>query len=175
MNPDYLNIIFLMVSLLVNILLQVGTSRCLPKIGLLNSIFLGFFAGVISLFALEFYIFSAYSGLLKDFIADILINLLTYAALGYCYFHFINLGETARRIRIVRELFEAREGLSLDEILKRYSAEEIINRRFVRLIETNQVILKDNKYFIYGSIVLWMAKILAFFKRRLLNKKTELN
>ena len=175
MNNDYLNIIFLLAALIVNILTQVGLLRCLSKMGLLKSIFLGFFAGIFSLLALEFYIFSVYPGPLQDFIADVLVSFMTYSALGYCYFHFINLGETARRVRIVRELLDAKEGISLDEILKRYNAEEIINRRLVRLVEANQVVFKDNKYFINGVIVLLMAKILSFFKLLLLNKKTELN
>ena len=29
--------------------------------------------------------------------------------LGYCYFHFVNLGETARRVRIVRELWQSED------------------------------------------------------------------
>ena len=37
----------------------------------------------------------------------LLANLAIYGALGYGYFHFVNLGETARRVRLLRELLDA--------------------------------------------------------------------
>jgi hypothetical protein len=55
-------------------------------------------------------------------------------ALGYCFFHFINLGETACRIRILIELSESDYGLSRNEILERYDASYVVNVRLQRMI-----------------------------------------
>ena len=89
------------------------------------------------------------------------------------YFHFINLGETARRIRILRELHEPPDGLTLDGLLARYNAQEIIERRISRLIETHQIVLRDGRYFIGKPFVLWMARSLVVLKFILLGKHSE--
>lgn len=94
-------------------------------------------------------------------------------ALSYCYFVFINLGETARRIRILKEVLDAPEGLSLEEILRRYNANEIIERRLQRLLVNGQIIIRDDKYYIGKPLMLWMAKIVVAFKFILLGKKSE--
>lgn len=93
--------------------------------------------------------------------------------MGYCYFHFINLGETARRIRILRELYDRKEGLSMEEIFKRYNAKEIFERRIARLINNGQIIYKDGKYYIGKPIMLLMAKMIVTMKLILLREKSE--
>ena len=93
--------------------------------------------------------------------------------MGYCYFNYINLGETARRIRILREIYDSKEGLSMEEILKRYNAKEIIERRIKRLLKNRQIIYKDGKYYIGKPIMLVIAKIIVIMKVILLGKKSE--
>ena len=46
---------------------------------------------------------------------------MTYGVLSFGYFHFINLGETARRIRIIREIDAAGRPLTREVILDRYT------------------------------------------------------
>ena len=92
-------------------------------------------------------------------------NLLIYALLGYCYFHFVNMGETARRIRILTELASTREGLSLREILERYSSKDIIDRRLARLVNSGQIKCENGRYYTGSAAVLTMAKFLAAAKK----------
>ena len=80
---------------------------------------IGFICGILSVFAVEIAFARTASRNGLDALGQILLNAVIYAALGYCYFHFINLGETARRIRIIRELYDAKTGLSPEEILNR--------------------------------------------------------
>jgi hypothetical protein len=170
---DYLKTAIPIFSLAINILSQICIFRIFPKKGLLNSVFLGFFIGLFILFVFEFCIVLAQPTLTKENIAMLTVHLLTYVSLGYCYFHFINLGETARRVRILRELSVAPGGLSLEGILSHYNAKEIIELRLQRLLANGQIIAKEDKYYIGKPLMLWMAKIVVAFKFILLGKKSE--
>ncbi|MBI4349905.1 MAG: hypothetical protein HY550_00555 [Elusimicrobia bacterium] len=129
---------------------------------LLRSVYLGFFSGL------------AACALLCGFSAELPPGLITYGALGYCYFHFINLGETARRIRIVRELSEAGPaGLSKEELLGRYDARNILDARLARLVNNAQIIKKDGRYCLGKPAVLYMARALLLMKKLLLGRSAE--
>ena len=147
--------------------------RTSSNIGLLNSLFLGFISGVLLLSILELRI--SLTGLIpaKETIALFIAHLITYVSMGYCYFHFVNLSETARRIRILRELRDSPEGLDLDQLLARYNARDIIERRIQRLIKNGQIILKNDKYYIAKPVMLLIANILLVLKWIILGKKSE--
>lgn len=140
---------------------------------LLEALFFAFWSGLAFVCYFSFYVYLKISSDLHAIIWNCIANALTYVFLSYCYFHFINLGETARRIRILRELQESINGLTMEDILARYNSEEIIERRLIRLIESSQVIVKDDHYLIGSPLVLYMAKALIFLKMVLLGKKSE--
>lgn len=161
------------ISFIVNVLGQVIIARYLSRWGLLKSLFLGFILGIICICILEFYIYLSSSSSPENFLAIAASNLITYSCLGYCYFNFITLGETARRIRILRELYDSPKGLSTDEILERYNAREIVEKRIKRLLSNGQVIYKNGKYYIGNSIMALIAKIIITMKLILLGKRSE--
>ncbi len=146
-------------GLLVNVAAQIAASRAGGS--LLRSVFAGFAAGLVPVLY--------FSGLTARLPADILC----YGAFGYCYFHFINLGETARRIRLVQEMYKSPEGLSETEILQRYNSREILAARMARLLGSGQLILRDGRYFTGRSAVLLMAKIITFLKFFVIGKQSE--
>ena len=126
---------------------------------LLKSVYIGFLGGL------------AVCAWLNGSPADILTRVITYGALSYCYFHFINLGETARRIRILREINDTMpQGLSEGELLLKYNTKTILAARFNRLLNNSQVISRGGRYYLKKSAVLYMALILLFFKRLLLGR-----
>jgi hypothetical protein len=108
-----------------------------------------------------------------DIFFSFLSNLIVYSCLGFCYFNFITLGETARRIRLLRELTESPKGLTLGEIDQRYNAKIIIQNRINRLLNNKQVILKNDRYFIGNPTVLMISKIFILLKIIFLAKKSE--
>lgn len=173
MAVSYLEVPAPVIGLILNVLFQVLGFRYISGIGLLKSIFLGFLAGFFSVVILESYIFFTLCKSTQDFIAIIIVNLMTYSALGYCYFHFVNLGETARRIRIVRELYDSEGGLSLVGILARYSARDIVHKRVERLLNNGQISEKDGRYYVGSPVMLIMAKIMVAMKLIFLGKKSE--
>lgn len=139
-------------GLMVNICFQILFFRIFPKIGLLRSLFLGFICGLLV------------AGVI-GFGAKLIINIIIYVLWGYCYFHFVNMGQTARRIRILTELKDAPEGLSLRQILERYNAKHIIECRLNRLIDHGQIICKNDRYYIRNPSMLIMARFLVALKR----------
>ncbi|MBF0472985.1 MAG: hypothetical protein HQK93_04540, partial [Nitrospirae bacterium] len=101
-----------------------------------------------------------------------IVDLIIYTALSYCYFHFINLSVTARRIRIVRDLYKNEEGMTKSEILKVYNASVMVDNRVQRMINSGQIIIKDNMLYIGKPILLLIAKIIVLLKFIILGSKS---
>ena len=72
----------------------------------------------------------------------------------------------------MRELYDAPEGLTGEQILSRYNAEEIIKARMIRLINNNQIILRDGRYHVDSPVMLGISKIIVFMKSIILGKRT---
>lgn len=144
--------------------LQILSCRSQKGDGLLRSVFTGFGAGAFALFLFEAgYIFRS-TGAVIDTFGRLAANAIIYLAFWNTYFHFLNMGETARRIRILRELYSAPGGLTLDEIISRYNAEEIIDRRLSRLINSGQIALRDGKCYIGSPFMLLAARGIILLK-----------
>ena len=161
------------VGLIINVVSQILLFRFNTKIGLLRSVTIAFLIGITGLCMMEFYYYQSHSWDLIEFSGFLFANILSYFALGYCYFHFINLGETARRIRLIRELYDAKEGLTRKEILTKYNAHDILKIRLKRLLSKDQLIIKDGRFYIGKRTVLLMSNALVILKLLLLGKKSE--
>lgn len=170
---SYLQVLNPVLGLMLNVIIQVICFRFIQRLGLLKTVFFGFFAGMLSVLMIDLYIFFAASGRFTDFFMIFAANFITYASLGYCYFHFINLGETARRIRILREIYDSKDGLSMEEILQRYNSKEIVDKRISRLVNNRQVIYKNGRYYIGSPIMLMITKIIVAMKLLLLGRRSE--
>lgn len=170
---NYLRIFLPIIGLASNVLVQICIARYIPKTGLMKSIFLGFFAGFLTFVLLECHICSAQAFANKEAISVFIVHSIAYIFLSYGYFHFINLGETARRIRILRELNNSNNGLTLEEILRRYNARTIVDVRITRLVNNRQIVVKNGRYHIGKPIMLLAAKFLMVLKFVLLGKKAN--
>ena len=170
---SYLQIFASLIALVINIFVQIFSFKFIARLGLLKSEYLGFVAGFFSIFLIEFYIVFTRLIPIDNSISILIANLVIYLSLGYCYFNFVNIGETARRIRILRELYDSKEGLSMAEILERYDARDIVEKRLSRLVNHGQIICKNRKYYIGSFIMLLIAKIIVTMKLILLGKKSE--
>lgn len=143
-------------ALFINCCFFIVAFRTIARHDLLKSIVSGFVAGAVVLFL---------SG-------PVLENFFIYAMLSYGYFHFVNLSESARRIRLLREIEEAGSGLTEAQILGRYNADEILNRRMKRLLSTGQIKERDGRLFIANPVMLISARIVLFLKIFLLENKS---
>jgi len=168
MIGDYINVINPILAFSVNVATQILCVRFIMK-GLLKSLFSGFAVGLLSLLFVQ--LFAVFLNI--TFLPNLMVNIIIYSSLGYCYFHFINLGETARRIRILRELYDSNGGLTLEEILKRYNAKKMVELRLQRLLNNGQVILKDGMLYNGKPIMLFISKTIILLKLIILGKKSE--
>ncbi len=171
MDYRYLHLFCPIIALGINVIVQIVIFKLDKGRKLLRSVFTGFATGALSAGAIESLIVLAAGAPVKNFIPALVVDITTYSAMGYCYFHFINLGETARRIRLLRELNDAPEGLTEGEILSRYNAKEIIDVRLTRLLNNKQIILRDARYYVANPAMLFISRALAFMKLIILGKR----
>jgi hypothetical protein len=100
---------------------------------------------------------------------------LAYLALAYWYiFGFYNLGESARRIRLLIELEAAgSRGLSRTELLAAYNARMIVQTRLGRMLTSGQIVERDGRYVIGRPLMLYGAKALVLLKLAFLGAPSE--
>lgn len=97
---------------------------------------------------------------------SLIYGCIVYNSLGYSYFHFFNMSETARRIRILIEI-KLKKAVSFEDITENYNCDLMISNRLKRLVELGQIKLRDNKYILCGGLLLAGA-VLIFSMRKLL-------
>ena len=148
--------------------------RLFPRFGMLKSLIAGFVSGIFFLVCFELILLFLDINRTEN-LALIISNTIIYASLGYCYFHFVNLGETGRRIRIIRELFDSEKPLTFEEIQKRYNARMIVDIRLQRLLNTGQIHEKNNRYFIGKLTLLSISKLIILMKLMIIGKRSELD
>lgn len=107
--------------------------------------------------------------------AGLVAHALTFVLLAYGYvIGFFNLGESARRIRLVIELTQAGpRGLTLAEILHVYDARTILKLRMERLLAGGQVVERDGRYVLGRRLLLWAGKALVLMKVAFLGAPSE--
>src|SRR5215472_13565550 len=116
-----------------DVIAQITWLRCFPAGGIYRSMVCGFIVGAAVLIALSL--------VWRDRpIGAHLADLGMYVCFAYVYFHWNNMGETGRRVRLLIELANAPAGLTRRQLLARYSAKEIVDRRISRLLESSQVV-----------------------------------
>jgi len=158
-----------------NVILQIALSRLVFRSSLLKATLTSFGVGLGALIFLEALFFAAMKAAvsLTDMFGYGMVHMLTYVSLGYCYVHFINLGETARRIRLMRELYEAPEGISLERLLIKYNAAEMIRNRIGRLLTNRQIRVEAGRYYIDRKFMIVTALGIVALKKFLLGKSSE--
>jgi len=161
------------VALLACIVAHVLVSRALPELPRHHGLVLGALAGLAALAGLGWGLASQADR--TDRMGLGVAWTLTYMSLVYWYvFGFFNLGESARRIRLLVELRAAGErGLTRAEILAAYNARMIVDARLGRLLAGGQVVERDGRYFIGKPLMLCGAKALVLLKLVFLGAPSE--
>jgi hypothetical protein len=88
---------------------------------------------------------------------------LVYACVAYSYFHVFNMSETARRIRILRELHAA-GSLTEKEILRLYSGASVLEARFDRLLATGQLEARSDRFVRAGRLLCLVAGLVRAWR-----------
>ncbi len=173
MSTNLTQLLIPIFAMVVNVLVHILGYRYLLRGALLKSLLVGFASGFLMITFCESYLFLHGDAGLWETFPLLLVNQAIYFSLWYCYFNFVNMGETARRVRLMRELIEQTEGLTYDELLQKYNAQEMVKRRIGRLLSKSQIIEKDGRFYSGKPTVLFIAKVVIFMKLFVLGKKSE--
>ncbi|HEY4499711.1 MAG TPA: hypothetical protein VJH70_01055 [Candidatus Paceibacterota bacterium] len=99
--------------------------------------------------------------------AAVVYAFLVYSSFSYTYFHFFNMSETARRIKILYEI--NRTGfLKEKEILCLYKTSDIVQKRLVRLLDMREIALEAGRYKLQSHLLLAVAILLINWWRLVL-------
>ena len=96
---------------------------------------------------------STFSTILSAF----LYCMIVYFCLIYTYFHFFNMSETARRIRILIHLL--RQNMSSEQLYKLYGPKEMIQVRLLRLCEMGWLKQTSDGLVINNKLALKVAQL----------------
>lgn len=160
-------------ALAVNAATQLLVVRAFPAHGIAPSIAGGFLAGLAAVATSAALPGAGTPASLLDRPATAMADLLAYLCLSYCYFNFLNLGITARRIRLLIELLEAPDGLTWGEILARYDARQMVRARLGRLLTGGQVREREGRYTIGAPHLLLTARAMILLKILFLGTRSE--
>ncbi len=139
------------IALMINVVSQIISVHLTQRIGM--SILIGLLLGLIENTLFCHFLFITDSSLFS--IDNWCVSILTYLALSFCYWAFLNLNITSLRIRIARELLLEKNGILTTKILlQRYSPQEFINRRIQRLETTGQIKDQDGKWILLSKKLL---------------------
>ena len=161
MNAPWLMVLAPLFSLAINVIAQIIVAHLVSRI--LPAILSGFVCGFVANLSLMGSLFAVSR---MNFLEDMCISLLTYLALSFCFFAFLNLNTTSVRVRIVRELLRQKEGgLSTDTLMSRYSPQEFMKRRMKRLEESGQIIMRDGKWVLRSRRLLVFVVVSSALRR----------
>lgn len=168
MNSEIRIVIILSCAPLINLLLHMILARSFrnlsPQIVAIKSIFLGY---ILLFLLLWLFVFPTVIYLPSHIVTILVYCFLVYTLLSYTYFHFFNMSETARRIRILNEIYKA-GSLPIQNMEVLYNTSDIVDLRLKRLIAMKQLRYEDGYYslhgkilYIAGRVILWWRKVLG--------------
>jgi hypothetical protein len=161
-----------MIALAINGLVQIVLLRSTRGAHFMRSIIGGFLAGSAGLLVMEFLLLR-FPDLFWETIAGVTVHVLTYVALSYCYFNFVNLGQSSIRIRIYSEIAATAKGLSVQDLERDYNESALMAMRLRRLTESGDIVKKDGRFFVGRQRLVPVARIVFAAKQFLLSRKSE--
>jgi len=91
-----------------------------------------------------------------------LLNLLTYLALAFGYFNFVNLTIASLRIRLLEEILDAGGELSAGRLRAAYNADSVSDLRLARLLRGGHLVERNGRLVIGRRRFMIVARIFDF-------------
>jgi hypothetical protein len=153
---SFANLAVLSISAIIAAGAHVLLQRIRPAMTIYTAVLAGAVAGLIALGLIS----SAALSLGFKVLDGVPANVVAYFCFCYVYFQFNQMGETARRVRLLCELNAAAQPLTYQEILSRYGAREVLDRRIGRLISARQIRCVDGICTVADRSVYVMARVI---------------
>jgi hypothetical protein len=90
------------------------------------------------------------------------LNTLTYMALGFGYFNFVNLTVASLRIRLLEEILDAGGELSARQLAAAYNADSVMGLRFDRLMRGGHLVERQGRLVIGRRPFMIVSRIFDF-------------
>ena len=104
-----------------------------------------------------------------DLAGYLLLGILTYAFLGFCFFNVINLNVSSMRIRMVMEIRRQHpHPVPVAALRARYGMAEVLDARLRRLESGRQITRRGDRYYLRGGAVLRIAHFFSGLRSFLL-------
>lgn len=126
-------------------LAQIVVARFTPGRSPYHSLKLGFIGGLIVALAVSGWAVGRMAIGLEDRTGYVVLNLLTYLALAFGYFNFVNLTVASLRIRLLEEIREAGGALPAATLKAAYNSSEVVAIRLQRLVQGGHLVEKDGR------------------------------
>jgi hypothetical protein len=160
-------------ALACNVIAQVVQVRLSRGSHFLRSILIAFLAGFLVFGLLEVWRITG-TGVSGDSLAiACLVNAPIYVALSYCYFNFVNLGQTSVRIRLYTEIAERPGGMSASDLVHIYDEKALMRARVDRLLESGDLVERDGRYHLGRRRLVPIASVIFYAKRLVLGRASE--
>lgn len=101
-----------------------------------------------------------------DLLWAVLYCFIVYSALAYCYFHFFNMSETARRIKLLTVVHRAGRMAERD-LESMYKTTDVVEARLERLVALGQLRFHDGSYSISGRTLVCAGYMVLFWRKLL--------
>ena len=99
-----------------------------------------------------------------SYLPSFIYALIVFNLIGYTYFHIYNMSETARRVRILYDIY-SKGHLTRSDIGNIYSKGEMVAVRMERLLGLGQIKEVGGAYHLDGRLLYHAALVLAFWSR----------
>lgn len=103
-------------------------------------------------------------------LTDVMICLLTFGGLNYCYTNFVNLNFTSLRVRLLKELLDSGGSEEISKIVNKYGSRAILQRRLERLVDWGQLERNNNLFRAKPGLFLWLALFFTLVKKVMLGR-----
>ena len=169
----YAPLLGIVAALAVNVLAQITLVRLSRGTHFLRSAAGGFAAGLLALALLEAGLVTAQPLAGETWEKTLLVGLPTYVALSYCFFNFVNLGQSSIRIRLYSEIAAIPSGVSVEQMAREYNEEALMHARLHRLTESGDIVERDGRYFVGRRRLVSVAAVIFGLKAFILGKGSE--
>lgn len=161
------------VATLINVAAQILLFRFRRGTQYFRSIIEAFLLGALALLAAEAFCVADSNAGIDRLVLALAVNFPIYICLSFCYYSFVQLGQTSIRIRMYTEIALRSSGVMIAEIEEEYNEVALTEVRLQRLKESGDMLERDGRYFIGRRRLLFVENIIFASKRLLLGKKSE--
>ena len=154
MHAEWLLTLAPIVGVGANCLVQILCSKIL-KLHIAQALICGFLFGLLSTALVISNVPASASSI--ELIGLWLTSVVTYIALAFGFWAFLNLNMTSLRIRMLREMLHVERSMTQAELLDRYSPDEFLRRRLARLEHSGQLLIKDGGYSLRSRNLLYAS------------------